>query len=105
MYQVIRRNGDVVPFDIVKIQNAIVRAFISTSVNYNEDIIQMLSLRSCAHFAHKIKNDKIAIEQIQDSVESTLSQAGFDEVAKAYIRAHVCFEAAKSIEVAFFCSG
>ena len=85
MYQVIRRNGDVVPFDIVKIQNAIVRAFISTSVNYNEDIIQMLSLRSCAHFAHKIKNDKIAIEQIQDSVESTLSQAGFDEVAKAYI--------------------
>ncbi|MCR5761486.1 MAG: ribonucleoside triphosphate reductase [Sphaerochaetaceae bacterium] len=85
MYQVVKRNGGVVTFDIKKIENAIVRAFVATNTNYNDDVIQMLALRSTAHFADKVKEDKITIEDIQDGVETTLSQAGYTEVAKAYI--------------------
>ena len=85
MYQVLKRTGETVGFDIKKIENAIVRAFVATNKNYNEDIIQMLALRASARFADKIKDDKVSIEDIQDGVESTLAQAGYEDVAKAYI--------------------
>lgn len=85
MYQVIKRTGDVVDFDIKKIENAILRAFVATNKNYNEDVIQMLALRASARFADKVKDNKITIEDIQDSVESVLAQTGYEDVAKAYI--------------------
>ena len=85
MYQVIKRTGETVAFDIKKIENAIVRAFVATNKNYNEDIIQMLALRASSHFSDKVKDSKVAIEDIQDSVECTLAQAGYEDVAKAYI--------------------
>ncbi|HAN42388.1 MAG TPA: ribonucleoside triphosphate reductase, partial [Sphaerochaeta sp.] len=85
MYQVIKRTGKTVDFDIKKIENAIVRAFVATNKNYNEDVIQMLALRASARFADKVKDDKVSIEDIQDGVEATLAQAGYDDVAKAYI--------------------
>ena len=85
MYQVVKRTGEAVEFNIKKIEDAIVRAFVATNTNYNEDVIQMLALRSTAHYEGKIKDDKISIEDIQDSVEDTLSQAGYTEVAKSYI--------------------
>jgi anaerobic ribonucleoside-triphosphate reductase len=85
VYQVKRRTGEVVDFDIRKIENAIVRAFVATSRNYNEDVIQMLALRASAHFSIKITDGMISIEDIQDSVETTLAQAGYEDVSKAYI--------------------
>ncbi|MBR2281550.1 MAG: ribonucleoside triphosphate reductase [Spirochaetales bacterium] len=85
MYQVIKRTGKTVDFDIKKIENAIVRAFVATNKNYNEDVIQMLALRASARFSDKVKDDKVSIEDIQDGVEATLAQAGYDDVAKAYI--------------------
>ena len=45
----------------------------------------MLALRVTADFENKIKDDLIAVEDIQDSVESVLIQAGYADVAKAYI--------------------
>ncbi|MBQ4500972.1 MAG: ribonucleoside triphosphate reductase, partial [Spirochaetales bacterium] len=85
MYQVIKRTGETVAFDIKKIENAIVRAFVATNKNYNEDVIQMLALRSSARFSDKVKDDMVSIEDIQDSVELVLAQAGYEDVAKAYI--------------------
>ena len=85
MYQVLKRTGETVAFDIKKIENAIVRAFVATNKNYNEDVIQMLALRASARFSDKVKDDKVSIEDIQDSVELTLAQAGYEDVAKAYI--------------------
>ncbi|MBP5552929.1 MAG: hypothetical protein J6X41_06065, partial [Spirochaetales bacterium] len=72
MYQVLKRTGETVAFDIKKIENAIVRAFVATNKNYNEDVIQMLALRASARFADKVKDDKVSIEDIQDSVETIL---------------------------------
>ncbi|MDE6312177.1 MAG: ribonucleoside triphosphate reductase [Lachnospiraceae bacterium] len=85
MFQVIKRDGQETEFDLEKVSAAITKAFDATDKNYNQDIIELLSLRVTADFNGKIVQDKIHVEQIQDSVEKVLEQAGYTEVAKAYI--------------------
>ncbi len=85
MYRVIKRDGKIVDFDIARISAAIVKAFDATDNQYNANIIDFLSLKVTADFQPKIKDKLIAVEDIQDSVEAVLSQAGYGEVAKAYI--------------------
>ena len=85
MYQVIKRDGKVVEFDISKIAGAIKKAFEATSTDYNEDIIDFLALKVSADYIPKIRDEKIAVEDIQDSVEAVLSRGGYETVAKAYI--------------------
>ena len=83
--QVIRRNGEKTDFTLTKISDAMMKAFVATNMNYTNDIIDLLALRVTADFQDKVKEDAIHVEDIQDSVERVLSQAGYDEVAKAYI--------------------
>ena len=45
----------------------------------------MLALKVTAAFEPKIKDGLVSVEDIQDSVESVLIQAGYDDVAKGYI--------------------
>ncbi len=85
MYTVIKRDGKISDFDLKKISNAISLAFDAQERNYNQDIIDFLALKVTAHFEPKIKDHHIAVEDIQDSVESVLIQAGYEDVAKAYI--------------------
>ncbi len=85
MYTVLKRDGRIINFDIQKIMNAIKLAFDAQERNYNQDIIDFLALKVTADFEPKIKDHSIAVEDIQDSVESVLIQAGYGDVAKAYI--------------------
>ena len=85
MYTVIKRDGKIVEFDIKKISGAISLAFEAQERNYTPDIIDFLALKVTADFEPKIRDGHIAVEDIQDSVESVLIQAGYDDVAKAYI--------------------
>ena len=85
MYQVKKRNGQVVPFDLTKISGAIRAAFDAKNAPYNDDIIDMLSLKVTADFREKIVDALVSVEDIQDSVETVLIQAGYTDVAKAYI--------------------
>ena len=85
MYQVIKRDGRKVDFDLSRIANAITKAFDATKIPYNTDIINLLALQVTADYAGKVKNNEIGVEDIQDSVESVLIRAGYDDVAKAYI--------------------
>ncbi len=85
MYQVIKRDGKAADFDISKISVAITKAFDATEKQYTPNIIDFLALKVTADFEQKIKDGKIAVEDIQDSVESVLGQAGYSDVAKAYI--------------------
>ncbi len=80
-----KRSGEIVPFEIAKISKAIEKAFVSTKNLYNEDILQILSLRVVSKSQSNIVDGIIFIEDIQDNVEKTLEEAGFSEVAKAYI--------------------
>ena len=85
MFQVIKRDGSKADFTLTKINDAIMKAFTATQMSYNNDIIDLLALRVTADFQKKVENDEIHVEDIQDSVESVLGQAGYEEVAKAYI--------------------
>ena len=85
MYAVLKRDGKIVTFDISKITEAIRLAFEATETDYNQDIIDFLALKVTADFKDKIVDHHISVEDIQDSVEKVLIQAGYDEVAKAYI--------------------
>jgi ribonucleoside-triphosphate reductase len=85
MYQVLKRDGKVVDFNLEKISAAITLAFDAQEKNYTPNIIDFLALKVTANFEPKIKDGLISVEDIQDSVESVLVQAGYDDVAKAYI--------------------
>ncbi|MCI5676884.1 MAG: ribonucleoside triphosphate reductase [Clostridia bacterium] len=85
MYQVIKRDGKVVDFDLNKIKHAIISAFNACQKQFHPDTIDFLVLKVTADFESKIKEEKISVEAIQDSVESVLIKAGYDDIAKAYI--------------------
>lgn len=85
MYKVVKRDGTVTSFDIHKITAALSKAFDACEKPYNDDVIEMMALRVTADFTPKIKNERIEVEEIQDSAERVLSAAGYADVAKAYI--------------------
>ena len=85
MFQVIKRNGELADFTLVKIEDAIMKAFHATDMQYTKDIVDLLALRVTAEFQDKMKDGQIHVEDIQDSVEKVLEQAGYAEPAKAFI--------------------
>ena len=85
MYQVTKRDGTIAQFEIGKISAAITKAFEALEKQYHPSVIDMLALRVTADFEDKIRDGLIAVEDIQDSVEAVLSEAGYADVAKAYI--------------------
>ena len=85
MYQVIKRDGKIVSFNLEKIEIAICKAFDATNTLYNKSIIELLALKVTAQFQNKIEDNLIHVEDIQDSVEKILIETGYAEVAKSYI--------------------
>lgn len=85
MFKVLKRDGEIAEFNLNKISDAISKAFVATNKQFDEDMIQLLSLRVTAEFQDSIKDAKVSVEDVQDSVERTLTQTGYTDVAKAYI--------------------
>ena len=85
MLRIKKRDGNIEEFDITKIENAIEKAFMAEHKFYNHDIIEMLALRVTSDFNRKVVNDTIGIEDVQDSVEIVLIQAGYVDVARSYM--------------------
>ena len=85
MYRVQKRDGSFVDFNIKKIAAAISKAFEACEQPQDESVIELLALKATANFAPKIKDNVIAVEDIQDSVEAILAESGYMNVAKAYI--------------------
>ena len=85
MYQVRKRNGQIIEFKLSKISQAIKGAFTELNKPYTDDVIDMLSLKVTADFMDKITDGVVSVEDIQDSAETVLIQAGYADVAKAYI--------------------
>src|SRR5574344_132511 len=101
MYKVAKRDGELVDFDIKRIESAIVKAFQATEKEFTQDIIDFLALKVTADFNEKIVDGKVGIEDIQDSVEKVLNRAGYEDVGKAYIlyrKQRENFRAAQSAE-------
>ncbi|MBQ3517164.1 MAG: ribonucleoside triphosphate reductase, partial [Lachnospiraceae bacterium] len=85
MFGVIKRDGEKSEFNLAKISDAIMKAFNATEVQYNKDIVDLLSLRVTADFQSKVQDGYVHVEDIQDSVEKILEQSGYVETAKAFI--------------------
>ncbi|MCK9191642.1 MAG: ribonucleoside triphosphate reductase, partial [Sphaerochaetaceae bacterium] len=85
MYNVTKRNGDIVDFDIQRIARAIEKAFKATKREYNPNMIDFIALKVTSDFEEKVKNHLVSVEDIQDSVEHVLIEAGYADVAKSYI--------------------
>lgn len=85
MLLVRKRDGSLVEFELSKIILAVKKAFEATDTAYTDDILERLALRVTSDFQGKIKENIVDIEDIQDSVEKTLEDLGFNKVAKAYI--------------------
>ena len=101
MYEVLKRSGDAAPFELFKIKKAIEKAFIACDTQYNESILDFLALKVTADFEPKIQQELISVEDIQDSVETVLIQAGYTEVAKAYILYRKQHEKKRQMESVF----
>ena len=84
-YHVKKRDGKIVEFNINKIINAMAKAFDAMDKHTHDSVLQLLALQVTSDFDKKIENNTIAVEDIQDSVEKVLSNAGYADVAKAYI--------------------
>ena len=85
MLSVIKRDGTVTDFNLSKINDAIMKAFDACEKQYTNEMIDLLALRVTSDFQSKLEGDKVNVEDVQDSVETVLEQAGYTEVAKAYI--------------------
>ena len=66
--QVIKRDGTKSDFILGKINDAIMKAFVATQMEYNNDIVDLLALRVTADFQAKVKEGAIHVEAVQDSV-------------------------------------
>ena len=82
-YQIIDRNGVYAPFDANRILVAIFKAAQATG-EFTMDRARALTSCVVAHL-HLQKGTVFSIEDIQDSVEYTLMQAGHFKTARAYI--------------------
>ena len=51
MYQVIKRDGKIVDFNIKKISDAITKAFEAINKEYNPDIIDLLALKVTSDYS------------------------------------------------------
>ncbi|MCQ2799570.1 MAG: ribonucleoside triphosphate reductase [Bacilli bacterium] len=85
MLQVKKRDGSIVDFDLSRIERAIERAFVAEHKEFTKEIIEILALRVTAEFNKKVVSGVVNIEDVQDSVEIVLIQAGYVDVAHSYM--------------------
>ena len=79
--EVIKRNGNKVPFDFNKIKNAVNKAFNAVyDADASEEFIDYLRVTS------ETFDNNITVEEIQDSVENALMEFKWFDVARAYIK-------------------
>ncbi len=84
---IVKRNGDVVPFDLTRIVQAIKKAMhvanegSSTAANQVANTVLFKLEKLAGSHAHFMPN----VEGVQDDVEDALINAGFARTAKAYI--------------------
>lgn len=85
MFSVIKRDGSDAVFCLDKIAGAVIKAFDATQMQFDQDIINLIALRVSADIQSKVKDGSVHVEDIQDSAEMVLEQAGYTKAAKAFI--------------------
>lgn len=76
-----KRTGQIVDFDLEKIENAIKKAFDSKQVEYDPAIVESVDKLISLTYT----NVSVSVETIQDYVERVLMQFGYYDIAKTFI--------------------
>ena len=91
-YQIIRRNGAVVPFEPNKIAVAMMKAFLAVhgtqgaaSASVRETVNQLTQVVIRALMRSRPSGGTFHIEDVQDQVELGLMRGGHHEIARAYV--------------------
>lgn len=91
-FNVIKRDGHLVPFDAEKIRIAIIKAFVNAesahavSSQHTNELSHKLTASVCDVFARRMPSGgSVGIEDIQDQVELTLMRGSHHKVARAYV--------------------
>lgn len=84
---IIKRNGEAATFDIIKINNAIKKAFDATNTQYDHQLIEAITQETVLAVEKRYSQFGLvpSVESIQDLVEKSIDKAGYFDVAKAYI--------------------
>lgn len=82
---ILKRNGELVPFEEDKITNAIFKAFKANN-DYEREKAEKISAQVTAMINVVYKDGKTpTVENVQDIVETTLLNNGYTHIAKSYI--------------------
>src|SRR5512140_1294165 len=91
-YQIIRRNGAVVPFEPTKIAIALMKAFLAVhgtqgaaSASVRETVDELTQAVIRALMRSRPAGGTFHIEDVQDQVELGLMRGGHHEIARAYV--------------------
>ena len=83
-----KRNNEIVPFEILKIENAVKKAFIKITRDEHANVAKHISelvLKELELEAMTREEYVPSVEHVQDLVEKHIMSAGFFDVAKEYI--------------------
>jgi ribonucleoside-diphosphate reductase alpha chain len=83
--KVVKRNGNVVEFDIDRIKNAIIKSVRASGKDIPESVVNELIDEIFSEIDHRFVEFYPNVENIQDIVEKHLMRREFYEVAKKYI--------------------
>ena len=81
---IMKRDGRLMEFDVSKIENAILKAMNAIGQKEIEDCKRLAKLVE-AEVEVKFKDKTPDVESVQDIVETTLMNNGYNNVAKEYI--------------------
>lgn len=88
LQQIKKRTGEIVPFEKAKVENAISKAFKAVTGDAHEDVVLRVGNQIIDDLVKRFPEDVTGIptvELVQDLVERHIMEAGFFDVAKAYI--------------------
>ncbi|MDO8499727.1 MAG: ribonucleoside-diphosphate reductase subunit alpha [bacterium] len=80
-----KRTGEIVPFNTEKIRQAMERAFTEVQGGFTYPVMDQLTFKVMETAEAKFGNAVPAVEDMQNVVERALMEAGWFDVAKAYI--------------------
>ncbi|MBI2548071.1 ribonucleoside-diphosphate reductase subunit alpha [Candidatus Woesearchaeota archaeon] len=85
MLKVVKRTGEIVDFDVVRIRNALLKAVRAVAAKISPEELDLLVKTITEEIESRFTDFYPNVENIQDVVEKHLVKAGWYEVAKAYI--------------------
>ncbi len=80
-----KRSGDIMPFDILRIQKAVASAYTACGIEATDDLFAEIGAAVTAELEATMADNTPHVEQIQNIVEKAIAQKGHFEVSRAYI--------------------